>query len=195
MEQMEPQLMTVSWTRKEILVAGFINGIVIGAFGDSVKSTQPGQWNDWMVVDDGVMGGLSQSSPVVTEKGTLVFSGHVSLENNGGFASIRHGADEFGLERGKGIMLRVKGDGKKYQLRLRTSDRFDGMAYKADFETKEGVWLEFRFPWNAFTATFRGRTIEEAPSLKPINIRQVGFLIADKQEGPFELEVQTLEVF
>ena len=192
---MQPQLMTVSWTRKEILVAGFINGIVIGSFGDSMKKTQSGQWINWMVVNDGVMGGMSESRTKVSEHGTLVFTGNVSLENNGGFASIRHGAEPFGLERGKGIMLRVKGDGKKYQLRVRTSDRFDGMAYKVDFETKKDAWLEFRFPWNVFTATFRGRTIEDAPSLKPLNIRQIGFLIADKQEGSFELEIQTLEAF
>ncbi|HSR88457.1 MAG TPA: CIA30 family protein [Pontiella sp.] len=192
---MEPQLMTVNWTRKEIMVAGFVNGIVMGAFGGSMSKRESGQWDDWIVVNDDVMGGLSQSRPEVTSSGTLIFSGNLSLENNGGFASIRHTARPFELDRALGIRLRVKGDGKKYQLRVRTSDRFDGIAYKADFETKKGVWIEFRFRWNVFTATFRGRTIADAPALKPLNIRQIGFLIADKQEGAFELEIQTLEAF
>ena len=192
---MEPQLVTINWTRKEILVAGFVNGIVMGAFGSSMRKNQDGKWHDWTAVNDGVMGGLSQSRPEITEAGNLLFAGNVSLENNGGFASIRHNAESMQVERGEGVMLRVKGDGKKYQFRIRTSDRFDGIAYKVDFETKEGVWLEFRFPWNVFIATFRGRTIEDAPALKPLNIRQIGFLIADQQEGSFKLEVQTLEVF
>jgi monofunctional biosynthetic peptidoglycan transglycosylase len=192
---MNPQLMTVSWTRKEILVAGFVNGIVIGALGNSSRKHPAGQFHGWVAVNDGVMGGMSASRPVVTDRDTLVFTGNISLDNNGGFASIRHVAETFDLEQGKGVMLRVRGDGKKYQFRVRTSDRFDGMAYKVDFETKKGAWLEFRFPWNIFTATFRGRTIEDAPALKAMNIRQIGFLIADKQEGPFELEIQTVEAF
>ena len=107
---MESRLMNVSWTRKEILVAGLINGIVLSSLGDSMNNQQSGKWNDWMVVNDGVMGGLSQSRPEITDRDTLVFTGNVSLENNGGFASIRHGAEPFGLEEGDGILIRVKGD-------------------------------------------------------------------------------------
>lgn len=192
---MEPRLMNVRWTRKQVLVAGLINGIVLSSPGASMNNQQSGKWNDWMVVNDSVMGGISQSRPEITNRDTLVFTGNVSLENNGGFASIRHVAEPFGLGRGEGVLLRVKGDGKNYQLRLRTSDGFDGMAYKADFETVKGEWKEFRFPWNVFTATYRGQFIKDAPLLKPLNIRQVGFLIADKQAGSFELEIQALEAF
>ena len=160
-----------------------------------MKDKPSGKWTDWMVVNDSVMGGISQSRPEITDRDTLVFLGNVSFENNGGFASIRHVAEPFGLEEGQGILLRVKGDGKKYQLRVRTSDGFDGMAYKTDFKTVKGEWQEFRFPWNAFTATYRGQSIKDAPLLKPSNIRQVGFLIADKQAGSFELEIESIESF
>ena len=153
------------------------------------------KWNDWMAVNDGVMGGVSQSRPEITDRNTLLFVGTVSLENNGGFASIRHIADPFDLGRGNGVLLRVKGDGKKYQLRLRTSDAFDGMAYKADFETAAGESQEFRLPWSVFTATYRGQSVKDAPLLKPLNIRQVSFLIADKQVGSFKLEIETIESF
>lgn len=192
---MEAKFMNVSWTRKEILVAGFVNGIVLSTLGDSGGKIHSGKWTDWMVVNDSVMGGISQSRPEITDRNTVVFSGNVSLENNGGFASIRHVAEPFGLDAGRGILVRVKGDGKKYQLRVRTSDRFDGMAYKVDFQTVKDGWREFRFPWSDFDATFRGRTIEDAPMLKPFNIRQVGFLIADKQEGSFHLEIAAIEAF
>jgi NADH dehydrogenase [ubiquinone] 1 alpha subcomplex assembly factor 1 len=192
---MEPRLMNVSWTRKEILVAGLVNGIVFSSLGDSMNNQQSGKWNDWMVVNDSVMGGISQSRPEITNRDTLVFTGNVSLENNGGFASIRHVAEPFDLGRGEGVLLRVKGDGKKYQLRVRTSDGFDGMAYKTDFQTVKGEWQEFRFPWNVFTATYRGRLIENAPALEAINIRQIGFLISDKQAGSFVLEIVTLVAY
>ncbi len=150
-------------------------------------------WNPdregWYVVNDGVMGGISRSRATLSDHGTLLFSGTVSLENNGGFASIRHDAQLFTLADGSGIRLLVKGDGKTYQLRVRTSDRFDGIAYKVNFTTDQGVWQEFRFPWEEFAATFRGREVEGAPELKGAHVQQVGFLIADKQSGAFELEI------
>lgn len=190
---MKPTIVSVNWTRKQILVAGFVNGLVMGSLGGSMDKQQTGQWNDWMVVNDGVMGGVSESRPIITDRDSLVFKGHVSLENNGGFASIRHAAESFYLDEGKGVLIRVKGDGKKYQLRIRTSDRFDGVAYKADFQTSKDEWREFRFEWDAFVATYRGRTLSDAPALNPMNIRQIGFLIADKQQGLFHLEVEAIE--
>jgi len=42
----------------------------------------------WQVVNDDVMGGVSASNFGVTN-GAAVFRGAVSLENNGGFASVR----------------------------------------------------------------------------------------------------------
>ena len=44
---------------------------------------------DWFVVDDGVMGGRSQGQVGLSEEGHGIFQGTVSLENNGGFASVR----------------------------------------------------------------------------------------------------------
>ena len=192
---MEARLMNVSWPRKLVLVIGIFYGFAMGSLGETMNDKPSGKWNDWMVVNDSVMGGISQSRPEITDRDTLVFLGNVSLENNGGFASIRHVAEPFGLDEGEGILIRVKGDGKTYQLRVRTSDGFDGMAYKTDFKTVKGEWQEFRFPWNVFTGTYRGRLIDNAPVLEAINIRQIGFLISDNQEGSFELEIKALEAF
>ena len=149
----------------------------------------------WYVVNDGVMGGISQSGVLITDRKTMRFYGKVSLENNGGFASTRHDADAFGIGRGDGISMRVKGDGKTYQLRVRTSDQFDGIAYKADFTTVKDQWQDLRIPWSRFEATYHGRILSDAPALEGNQIRQVGFLIADKQEGSFELEVESLGWF
>ena len=187
--------MNVSWPRKLVLLIGIFYGFAMGSLGETMNDKPSGKWNDWMVVNDSVMGGISQSRPEITDRDTLLFLGNVSLENNGGFASIRHVAEPFGLDEGEGILIGVKGDGKTYQLRVRTSDGFDGMAYKTDFKTVKGEWQEFRFPWSGFTATYRGRLVENAPALEAINIRQIGFLISDKQAGSFELEIVTLEAY
>ena len=146
----------------------------------------------WVVVNDGVMGGVSQSRAELSNRGTLWFTGTVSLENNGGFASIRHTSEAFGIGPGDGISVNVKGDGRKYQLRVRTSNRFDGIAYKADFQTVNGAWQELQIPWADFTATYRGRSIPGAPALNGEKIAQVGFLIADGVQGDFELEIAAI---
>lgn len=149
--------------------------------------------SSWYEVNDGVMGGLSQSLAEYTDEGDLRFSGIVSFENNGGFASIRNSAGFLQLERSDGIKLRVKGDGKTYQFRVRTSRKFDGVSYKHAFKTMKGEWNELNLKWSDFSATFRGRKVPNAPKLVPGAIEQIGFLIADKQEGAFALMVRGIE--
>lgn len=143
----------------------------------------------WILVNDDVMGGRSTSQLSLTEEGTGVFSGHVSLENNGGFASTRVSLGPLDLSAHQGVILRVRGDGRRYQLRFRTQEGSRGLAYKGEFDTEAGVWREIRIPFSDFRPSVRGYQPPGAPALDPGEIRQVGFLIADKKEGPFRLEV------
>jgi monofunctional biosynthetic peptidoglycan transglycosylase len=142
----------------------------------------------WTVVNDGVMGGRSMSTVQKGSSGTIVFAGEVSLENNGGFASARLPIPESDLSAFGGLRLRLRGDGNRYQIRLRTDDRFDGIAYSARLQTT-GEWETVEIPFAAFEPTFRGARPRGAPPLDPSRIRQLGFLIADEQAGPFRLEV------
>jgi len=144
---------------------------------------------DWFVVNDGVMGGISTSTMEVTADGNGVFAGRLSLENNGGFASVRT-VVESDLSPFVALVLRVRGDGRRYQVRLRTNDRFDGLAYRAEFDTEPGSWTTVVLPFETFVPTFRGYTPPNAPALDPSAIRQLGFLIGDKREGAFQLAVQ-----
>ena len=91
--------------------------------------------NDWRTVNDGVMGGLSLGEFVIGDSNTAVFQGTVSLENNGGFSSTRTSPRLFNVAGFDGMLLRLKGDGKRYQFRLRVDDRFDGIAYRYPFKT------------------------------------------------------------
>jgi len=149
----------------------------------------------WLKVNDGVMGGLSQSEMVLTARDTAIFRGHVSLENDGGFASVRTTPQAYGVGGYVGLAVRVKGDGHRFKLRLRTDDRFDGPAYQADFDTVADAWITVRAPFSAFVPTYRGRQLRDAPPLDSAQIRQIGFLIADRQAGPFQLEIDWISAY
>lgn len=148
----------------------------------------------WIAINDGVMGGISQSGLQRSPSATGIFNGHLSLENNGGFASIRR-SDSYKLKGCAGIMLNVKGDGRTYQFRVKTDDQYDGIAYRALFTTEAQNWQTIAIPFNSFCASFRGRLVPNAPALDPEKIKQIGFLLADKLHGAFCLEIVSIKSF
>jgi hypothetical protein len=139
---------------------------------------------EWRIVNDGVMGGISKSSLVVTDAGHGQFSGHVSLANNGGFASIQLRTSVKLAEEDKFIVLRVKGDGKRYEFRL-TSDASQYESYVHPFSTS-GEWENIRLPISEFYPQFRGRKLN-IPNFNFKSIEQMSFLISNKKEEDFEL--------
>lgn len=143
----------------------------------------------WFPVNDGVMGGRSASVMRMEDGGVAVFEGNLSLENNGGFASIRTEIPQGTLAGYSRLLLRVRGDGKAYQVRMRMATSFDGVAYGAGFPTVEGEWTTIAVPLSAFEPTFRGYRPRDAAPLSPADVRQIGIMLTDKQEGPFRLEV------
>jgi len=146
----------------------------------------------WRTIDDVVMGGVS-SSRMVVEDGVAVFSGRVSLDNNGGFASARSADQHHDLSACNGVRLKVRGDGKRYALRLRTLDARDGVSYLMRFETEVGEWQEIVLPFAGFVPSFRGRVVEGHPPVDPARVCGLGLLIADRQAGPFRLELAWIE--
>lgn len=143
----------------------------------------------WQIVNDDVMGGVSTSRFQVLTNGVAVFSGVVSLENNGGFASVRSSPVRQDLSGTDAVVLRVRGDGRRYKFTVRTGTGFNAPNYQAEFTTKPGEWEEHRLPFKDFVPTFRGRVLTEMPPLNPSKIASLGVLISDQQEGPFKLEV------
>lgn len=142
----------------------------------------------WTVVNDGVMGGISRSGLIRSSENTGIFRGELSLERNGGFASVRAMITPLASDTG-GLEIRVRGDGRTYQLRLRTDDRFDGVAYRAEFDTEPGEWTIRRIAFADFEPTFRGRIVRDAGPLDPKRVQQLGLLLADGNPGDFELEI------
>jgi monofunctional biosynthetic peptidoglycan transglycosylase len=141
------------------------------------------------------MGGLSRSRLEITPDHTAIFRGEVSLENYGGFASIRTYPEDFNLDGYEGIVLRVRGDGKRYRLRLKTDDLYEGVSYQAGFETRPGQWRVVALPFRDFIPVHRGRVVPDAPPLRQGGIRRIGLMIADRQQGPFSLEMEWIGAF
>ncbi|MBD3307813.1 CIA30 family protein [candidate division KSB3 bacterium] len=155
----------------------------------------PEEVQRWRIINDGVMGGISQSELLMTSAGTAIFRGEVSLENSGGFASVRTMSTDFHLEGYEGLIVRLKGDGQTYQLRLRTDDAFDGIAYRAKFDTQADTWQRVRVAFEDCVPSFRGRVLRDKPPLEGAHIRQIGFLISEKQAGPFHLEIDWIKAY
>jgi monofunctional biosynthetic peptidoglycan transglycosylase len=147
----------------------------------------------WPSINDGVMGGVS-SGAMIAEPGFASFRGDVSFDNNGGFASVRSRPDVRDLSDFDGIVVRVRGDGHRYGLRLRTSEAFDGVSYQAVIEPPAGEWADIAVPFSDFRPVFRGRTVPDHPPLDTSRVTTFGLIIA-RQEGPFRLDIDSIHAY
>ncbi len=146
----------------------------------------------WHAVDDRVMGGVSRSTLRSTMVGHAVFEGEVSLERNGGFASVRSASAERGKAGAEFCILEVRGDARRFKLSLLTEDAFDGLNYQAAFIPDPDRWQTLRIPLAEFRPSFRGREVPGAPPLNPARLRLVGLVIAERQAGAFALAIRRI---
>jgi len=177
-------------------VFAFLPAIAVGEESVAEFTPEESAKLDWRVVDDGVMGGLSQGKREISEDGILRFFGTLSLENNGGFSSLRSGDVHMDLSGADGIVLRVKGDGRTYQLRFSTDAEYRGreMSFQAGFATTKDEWTEVKVPFASFLGTWRGRELPDKV-FDPAKIRRIGLQLADKEAGPFELRVDWIRTY
>ena len=146
----------------------------------------------WTSVNDVVMGGASCSQLNFNLDGYAEFSGEVSLNNNGGFASIRSAPGNYSIVNIKNLCLCILGDGHRYKLNLRMDNYPDGINYQALFTPPE-EWSEVIFSYDDFKPCFHGNPVS-APPLDFSRINQIGLMIGDRQEGSFTLLVRWLRV-
>lgn len=140
----------------------------------------------WRTINDDVMGGVSESRFTATENGAA-FTGTVSLENGGGFASVRGPEDGWDLSDYDGLHLRLRGDGHRYQLTTYTAPG-GPISYRAPLRPPE-AWTTVHVPFADLVPYRRGTKRPDAPPFDPSRVRTLGFLIADEQAGPFRLEM------
>ncbi len=146
---------------------------------------------NWYVVDDVVMGGRSSGSFKVNPQGYGVFEGKVSLENNGGFSSVRYQMGKTDLVSFDKLVIRLKGDGKRYQFRIKakSSDYYSYISYistNSEWQTVE-IHLQDMYP------SYRGRKLD-IPNFSGESMEELAFLISNKRAESFKLLIDTIEL-
>jgi hypothetical protein len=146
---------------------------------------------NWVIVDDVVMGGESSGSFKLNDDGFGVFKGSISLDNNGGFSSLRHRFPKIEIDDNTQIVIKLKGDGKNYQFRIK-SNSGDYYSYILPFLTS-GEWQEIIIPLKEMYPSFRGRRLDQ-PNFSDDAIEEVTFLIGNKKNENFKLLLDTIEL-
>ena len=147
--------------------------------------------NAWKIRDDVVMGGRSQGSFHIDAEGKGVFSGTVSLENDGGFSSVRHDFSPIDVSAYSTAVIRLKGDGRRYQFRVASNPQ-ERHSYVYPFET-DGEWQTVEIPLAAMYPQFHGRRLE-LPCYPVLTMSQVRFLIANGVAESFRLEIESIRL-
>lgn len=147
--------------------------------------------SNWNIVDDVVMGGRSNGTFVLSDSGKGLFKGKVSLENNGGFSMVQYRFNAKQVNNFTKVSIRLKGDGKFYQFRIKT-DNSDDYSYVAPFQTS-GDWETIEIPFSSMYPAFRGRklNIGNYPGKK---MELIAFLIGNKKAESFQLEIESMEL-
>lgn len=146
----------------------------------------------WQIVNDGVMGGLSQGTRFA-EDGHMVFRGVINT-NGGGFSSLRRAVTSGGLAGTNGLRLKVRSDGRDYKMSFRTSERWRGrsVAYQVSIPASApGEWAEVTVPFTTMQTSVFGRAVRAAP-FNPADVREMGIILADGVDGGFNLDVRNL---
>ncbi len=159
----------------------------------SIMSNETVNHDNWHITNDGVMGGLSEGA-IDIENNNIKFFGTISTENNGGFTSTFKRISSL-PKYIDSIRVRVKGDGNLFQLRVISQVSRYSLAYKVSFLTDANKVTSHTFKLADFTASFRGREIDNAPLLTASTIEQIGFLYTKKQPGSFVLSIQDIDFF
>ncbi|MGB7327421.1 MAG: CIA30 family protein [Rubripirellula sp.] len=122
------------------------------------------------------------------------YAGNLGLENNGRFASVRsRPSGSLGLDPGETIVLRAKGDGRRFTFNLYTPDRHTAFSYQLEFDTKACWWTEVKLPVDKFVAYSHGRPMPNI-KLTPSQVHSIGTLFGDKKPGPFKRLVDSIVV-
>ena len=145
--------------------------------------------SDWAIINDGVMGGKSESRFSFDAEGVGIFSGHISLENNGGFASARYRPGRIGVKEYSSAVVRLRGDDKRYQFRLKKK-LDDDHSYVTYFDTT-AEWQEMEFPLHTLYPTYRGRKLDR-PNFSGSHVEEFGFLIGNNKEESFRLHIKSI---
>ncbi len=153
--------------------------------------TKDSDISNWKIVDDVVMGGRSDGSFTINEDGHGAFSGKVSLENNGGFSSLRYKFETKETSAYSRFIIRLKGDGKSYQFRVKDK-RYNRYSFIFTFETTDN-WQTVEIPFKNMSAAFRGYKVD-VPNFEGNQMEEIAFLIGNKKAESFKLLIDSISL-
>jgi NADH dehydrogenase [ubiquinone] 1 alpha subcomplex assembly factor 1 len=162
-----------------LLLLTFMNTTLIFDFNKNSSN------NNWEIINDGVMGGLSQGRFSIDNEGNGVFEGAISLENNGGFSSLRHAFKKIN------VSIRLKGDKKAYQFRIKDKNA-SYFSYITTFETS-GDWQTIDIKLTDLYPSYRGRKLN-LPNFSSDSFEEIVFLIGNKKNESFKLLLDKIEL-
>lgn len=142
---------------------------------------------NWQIITDGVMGGCSKGKINYDDGGFAVFHGQVSTENNGGFVSVKYAFPRKNVNDFEVIKLKIKGDRKTYQLRLK-ADLEQEYSYIHEFDANPD-WEIKSIPLKEFFPSFRGNKINR-PNYPAEFLEEIAFLIRSNNTDMFSLMIE-----
>ena len=162
-----------------------MNSLLIFDFGASAD------WSVWEIENDVVMGGKSTSKISRSKSGHAIFTGDVSLDNNGGFASMQYHFKPMDISGYEKAIICLKGDGKEYQFRIKANLN-ERASFIHTFKTS-GEWQTIEIPLNKMEPTFRGNKLNQ-PNFNAKQIQEVRFMIGNGKAESFRLEIDKIEL-
>jgi hypothetical protein len=153
------------------------------------------QVNNWVMISDNVMGGVSKSKLEYTEN-TMILTGDISFKNNGGFSSVKTTFGKYDISQFKGVKIKFKSTNQKFAFTLEDKNNWTLPNYKGDFySTSSNTWEEKTIYFKDFKqyqiGEATGKKLEDSV-LK--NIVRMGIITNEKKEGPFSIEIDYIEL-
>ena len=147
--------------------------------------------SNWKILDDVVMGGRSDGNFKMNTEGHGEYTGRVSLKNNGGFSSLRYNFETKTTATYSKFILRLKGDGKSYQFRVKDK-RYNRYSFIYTFKTTDD-WQTIEIPFKDMSAAFRGYKVD-IPNFEGNEMEEIAFLIGNKKEESFKLLIDSISL-
>ena len=150
----------------------------------------------WAVVNDGVMGGRSNGALEFTDS-AMRFTGDV-VTAGGGFTSVRLRLTGDALTDSGYLALRVRSDERTYGLTLQDSAQTGrrpiahGANLTIDGPSDADGWQTATTSYDELRPSVFGQSLD-APAFDPDQAVEIGIIISDGIDGPFELEVDWID--
>lgn len=155
-------------------------------------SIQALEWNGtpllWSHLDDGIMGGKSETDLAVDDDSSLHFQGTIDTHASVGWASARASLPQVAPNT-TALQLNVCGDGKTYKVLLHDDNHESGGSNKtplweADLSTN-GEWQQVTIPLISFIPSFMGTPLNASEKAKhlplnPSSLTRIGFMLSSR---------------